>query len=84
MNRDPAFLNTIAIEREVIIFDNTGIGRSTGEVPLLMSDWAKDMLLFIEALGIDKIDLLGFSIGGPPGKNTGYQNERQTDLVLSA
>jgi len=63
-NWDPAVLDGLAKEREVIIFDNAGVGASTGEVPTTFAGMAKNAEIFIDALGLKKVDLLGFSIGG--------------------
>jgi hypothetical protein len=61
---DPALVDRIAQEREVILLDNRGVGASTGAVPDNVSDMARDVLRFVEALGLRKIDVLGFSLGG--------------------
>lgn len=61
---DPLLLNSIAAAREIVIFDNAGVGRSSGEVPTTFQGWADDVLTLIHALGYEKIDLLGFSMGG--------------------
>lgn len=61
---DPLFVNTLAQVRTVIIFDNAGVGRSSGEVPETFQGWADDLLCFVEAIGLEKFDLLGFSMGG--------------------
>lgn len=61
---DPLFINTLIKVREVIIFDNSGVGRSSGEVPETFQGWADDLISFVEALGLKKFDLLGFSMGG--------------------
>jgi len=63
-NWDPSVLNGLAAQREVIIFDNAGIGASTGEVPKTFAGMATNAEAFIDALGLKKVDLLGFSIGG--------------------
>lgn len=63
-NWDPLVLDGMAKTREVIIFDNTGIASSTGKTPDNIADNAKDVAAFIYALGLKKIDLLGFSMGG--------------------
>jgi pimeloyl-ACP methyl ester carboxylesterase len=63
-NFDPAVLDGLAKEREVIIFNNAGIASSTGEVPTTFAGMAKNAEAFIDGLGLTKIDLLGFSIGG--------------------
>jgi pimeloyl-ACP methyl ester carboxylesterase len=63
-NWDPSVIDGFAKEREVIIFDNTGIAASTGKTPDTVAAMAKDAATFIDALGLKHIDLLGFSIGG--------------------
>jgi pimeloyl-ACP methyl ester carboxylesterase len=63
-NWDPAVLDGLAQEREVIIFNNAGVASSSGEVPSTFAAMAKNAEAFIDALGLMKIDLLGFSIGG--------------------
>jgi len=61
---DPALVDDIAAEREVILFDASGIAGSTGVTPRTFRDFGRDALAFIDALGLDLIDLFGFSIGG--------------------
>ncbi|MDP9109802.1 MAG: alpha/beta hydrolase [Pseudomonadota bacterium] len=63
-NWDPAVLDSLANDREVIIFNNAGVASSSGEVPTTFAGMAKNAEAFIDALGLQKIDLLGFSIGG--------------------
>jgi pimeloyl-ACP methyl ester carboxylesterase len=63
-NWDPAVLDGLAKEREVIIFNNAGVASSTGEVPTTFAGMAKNAEALIDGLGLKKVDLLGFSIGG--------------------
>src|SRR4051794_14031751 len=63
-NWDPALVDALGESREVIIFDNAGVAGSTGTTPRTMTAMAHDALRFIDALGLDEIDLLGYSIGG--------------------
>jgi pimeloyl-ACP methyl ester carboxylesterase len=63
-NWDPAVTDPVADKREVILFDNAGVGRSTGEVPRTVAGMATHALAFIDGLGLDSIDVLGFSLGG--------------------
>lgn len=63
-NWDPIITNGLAQEREVIIFDNKGVGNSKGDTPDNVLDMTKDAIDFIKALGIEKFDVLGFSLGG--------------------
>ena len=61
---DPALADGIARKREVILVDNRGVGGSTGAVPDNVDDMARDVLAFVDALGLTEIDVLGFSLGG--------------------
>ncbi len=61
---DPAVTNGLAKDREVILFNNAGVSSSSGEVPTSIEEMAANAIAFIRALGLSKIDVLGFSIGG--------------------
>jgi pimeloyl-ACP methyl ester carboxylesterase len=61
---DPAVVDALATDRPVVVFDNAGVGRSTGKTPDNIAAMAKDAVAFIDLLGISEVDLLGFSLGG--------------------
>lgn len=61
---DPAVIDGLAKRHRVIIFDNRGVGGSDGKTPDNIPDMAKDAVAFIGALGLTRVDLVGFSIGG--------------------
>ena len=63
-NWDPAVIDPLGVGREVLLFDNAGIGRSSGKVSDTMAGMAKHVLAFLDGLGIDNCDVLGFSLGG--------------------
>jgi pimeloyl-ACP methyl ester carboxylesterase len=63
-NWDPALVDALAATREVILFDNAGVGGSTGATPRTITAMAHDALRFLEALGLREVDMLGFSLGG--------------------
>jgi pimeloyl-ACP methyl ester carboxylesterase/predicted SnoaL-like aldol condensation-catalyzing enzyme len=63
-NWDPAVTDPLAAGREVILFDNAGIGRSSGEVPSTVAAMARHPMAFLEALRIERCDVLGYSLGG--------------------
>ena len=63
-NWDPAVTDPLALEREVILFESAGLGRSTGEVPESVSGMAAHALAFADAVGLTQVDLLGYSLGG--------------------
>jgi pimeloyl-ACP methyl ester carboxylesterase len=60
---DPALIDTLAGDRRVITFDNTGVGGSSGVTPDTIGQMARDAIAFIAGRGLNQVDLLGFSIG---------------------
>ncbi len=62
-NWDPTLIDALADSRRVVTFDNTGVGGSTGETPGTISEMARDAITFLDALELEEVDLLGFSIG---------------------
>src|SRR5215204_4679173 len=63
-NWDPRVVDGIAATRRVIVFDNRGVGASSGSTPTTIGEMASDAVTFIRALGFDRVDLFGFSMGG--------------------
>ncbi len=61
---DPAVTDGLATEREVILFNNAGISSTSGEVPTSVEEMAANAAAFIRALGLARVDVLGFSLGG--------------------
>jgi pimeloyl-ACP methyl ester carboxylesterase len=61
---DPLVTDGLAATREVILFDNAGISPTSGEVPTSVEEMAANAAAFIKALGLAKVDVLGFSLGG--------------------
>ncbi|MGH7103673.1 MAG: alpha/beta fold hydrolase [Acetobacteraceae bacterium] len=61
---DPAVTDGLAKSREVILFNNAGVSNSSGEAPARFSEMGAHAIAFIRALGLRRVDVLGFSIGG--------------------
>ncbi|KAH7109537.1 Alpha/Beta hydrolase protein [Dactylonectria macrodidyma] len=61
---DPLLINAIAHNREVILFDNAGIGHSEGTVPDSIQAMAATTVDFLAAIKVPKADIFGFSMGG--------------------
>lgn len=61
---DPAFIDALDDDRQVILFDAAGVSASSGEVSDVISAMADDMATFIRALGYDEVDVLDWSMGG--------------------
>jgi pimeloyl-ACP methyl ester carboxylesterase len=63
-NWDPALTDELALGREVVLFESAGLGRSSGQVPETMAGMAEHALAFVDTLGLKKVDILGYSLGG--------------------
>jgi pimeloyl-ACP methyl ester carboxylesterase len=62
-NWDPALIDALAAERRVVTFDNVGVGATTGTTPNTIEAMAHGAIAFLEAMDLQRVDLLGFSIG---------------------
>jgi pimeloyl-ACP methyl ester carboxylesterase len=63
-NWDPAVTDPLSSGREVLLFENAGVGRSSGVVPNTIAGMTAHALAFLGGLGIETCDVLGFSLGG--------------------
>lgn len=63
-NWDPRIIDGIAAKHHVVIFDNRGVGASTGEPAKSIEQMADDAITFIQVKGFKQVDLFGFSMGG--------------------
>jgi pimeloyl-ACP methyl ester carboxylesterase len=61
---DPKVIDGIAAHHRVIAFDNRGVGATGSSVPRTVEQMGTDAIAFIRALGLEKVDLFGFSLGG--------------------
>ena len=62
-NWDPQLIDALASKRRVVAFDNAGVGATTGTTPNTIEQMARDAIAFIAALDVERVDILGFSIG---------------------
>jgi pimeloyl-ACP methyl ester carboxylesterase len=62
-NWDPALVDALAAGRQVVTFDNAGVGGSTGTTPSTITQMAIDAIKFLDAMDLAQVDVLGFSIG---------------------
>jgi pimeloyl-ACP methyl ester carboxylesterase len=61
---DPRIIDGIAAHHRVIAFDNRGVGATGSSVPPTIEQMGADAIAFIRALGLESVDLFGFSLGG--------------------
>jgi pimeloyl-ACP methyl ester carboxylesterase len=81
---DPRVIDGIAAHRRVITFDNRGIGASSGSVPDDIEQMGRDAIAFIRALGLAKVDLLGFSLGGGVAQMVALQAPDMVSRIILA
>src|SRR5271154_583434 len=62
-NWDPALIDALATSRHVVTFDNVGVGVSSGTTPNTIEEMARGATAFLGAMGYERVDILGFSIG---------------------
>ena len=63
-NWDPRFVDGVAAKHRVIPCDSRGVGAASGSTPNAIDAMATDAVVFIGALGLEQVDLLGFPMGG--------------------
>jgi pimeloyl-ACP methyl ester carboxylesterase len=62
-NWDPALIDALATHRRVVAFDNMGVGGTNGTTPNTVEQMAADAISFLDAMELDRVDILGFSLG---------------------
>ncbi|TCM52302.1 pimeloyl-ACP methyl ester carboxylesterase [Rhizobium sp. PP-F2F-G48] len=63
-NFDPRVVDALALHHRVIAIDYRGIGGSGGSAPLTVDEMTQDTIRLIRQMGLETVDLLGFSLGG--------------------
>lgn len=63
-NWDPRVMDGLAVKHRVIAFDNRGVGASSGKPAASIEEMATDAIAFIKAMGLQQVDIFGFSMGG--------------------
>jgi pimeloyl-ACP methyl ester carboxylesterase len=61
---DPLVTDGFAADHDVILFDNAGVASSGGETPGTVSEMTRHAVAFCHALGLKKVNVVGFSLGG--------------------
>lgn len=81
---DPALINGFAKSRPVIVFNNKGVGATNGVVADSIAQMKSDAYAFIQALGYQQVDLLGFSMGGFIAQELAAQHPELVRKVILA
>jgi pimeloyl-ACP methyl ester carboxylesterase len=82
---DPLLIDELAQAGDVIVFDNTGVGLTSGTAPCSITAMARDAIAFADALELRAVDVLGYSIGGMIAQEFALLRPRQARrLILAA
>lgn len=79
---DPEVVDGFARDREVILFDNAGVASSGGEVPTDIEGMAKYAWGLLQALNVNKADLLGFSMGSLVAQQVALDHPEQVRRLI--
>ena len=71
---DPKVTNGLAADREVILFDNAGVGGSSGKTPPNVAEMTKYCVDFCGALNLTTVDVVGFSLGGMIAQQLAFEH----------
>ncbi|KAH6976819.1 Alpha/Beta hydrolase protein [Ilyonectria destructans] len=79
---DPLLFNYIAQYREVILFDNAGVGHSEGIVQNSVEGMGDTAVALIQALNVSKVVPLGFSLGGQIAQYVSWQYPKLVEKAV--
>src|SRR5438128_11503177 len=79
---DPAVTDCFAQDRELILFNNAGVSSSSGEVPTSFEQMGRNAIAFIKGLGLQQVDVLGFSIGGFVAQEIALAEPKLVDRLI--
>ncbi|CAF3357111.1 unnamed protein product [Rotaria sp. Silwood2] len=83
-NCDPGLMDGIAAQRQIISFDYRGVGASSGNAAETIQAMAVDTIAFIKKLGFQKVDVLGFSLGGMVSQEMLLQEPELINKIILA
>ncbi|UPK99970.1 hypothetical protein LCI18_010905 [Fusarium solani-melongenae] len=81
---DPLLFNYIAESREVILFDNAGVGHSEGVVADSIAKQGDTAADFLAAIGVKKVNVFGFSMGGGVAQHVGINYPELVEKLVLA
>jgi len=79
---DPAFVDGVAKKYRVIMFDQPGVGRSSGSVSTSVTKWADQAATFARALGIGRAVYLSWSMGGAVAQILGIRHADEVERLV--
>lgn len=81
---DPALIRLLSRNHRLVLIDYPGVGLSSGRTPASFSRMADQVNAFLLAAGYDRLDVLGWSMGGFVAQRLALEHpERVGSLVLA-
>ena len=81
---DPLLFNSIAKNREVIVYDSLGVGHSEGAIPNSIEEMASVAVKLLASINVDKADIMGFSMGGGVAQRIGFEYPQVVNKLILA
>jgi len=81
---DPLLLEHLGAVRPLLLFDNAGIGRSSGETASTFGGIAQAAVAFVDGLGLAEVDVLGWSMGGYVASHFALEHPRRVRRLVLA
>jgi len=79
----PSTLKNLSTNHTVIVFDNRGVGNTTtGTKPFSIQQLANDTAGLLDALKIQKADVLGYSMGGMVAQQLAVTHPEKVNRLL--
>src|ERR1700751_4192593 len=79
---DPQVTDGLAADHDVILFDNAGVASSGGETPGTVSGMTRDAVVFCDALGLKRVNVVGFSLGGMIAQQLALDHPDRVDRIV--
>ncbi len=81
---DPELLQSLAKTNRVIIFDSVGVGESEGVIPDTLEGAADFVVNFMDALNVEKANILGWSLGGMTAQILAIKHPNRVQKLILA
>lgn len=81
---DPRIMDGLAEERHVVAIGYRGVGASTGQVQSSIEAMAADVVAALEALGHERVDIFGQSMGGMVAQAVAVRAPHLVDRLVLA
>ncbi|KAF1942361.1 alpha/beta-hydrolase [Clathrospora elynae] len=81
---DPLLANSIAASRELILFDNAGVGNSEGTIQDTLQESGATVVDFLASIGVRKADIVGFSMGGMIAQTIAVEHPEVVNKIVLA